>query len=92
MKKAILSVVAGTLTLAASCAIAQEDLPPGPHRDLVVRACSTCHDLINLTATGGLSAEDWSGTLDDMKNYGAQLTDEERKQILEYLVSALPRK
>ena len=42
--------------------------------------------------TGGLSPEDWDGTLDDMFSYGARFTPEERKLILEYLVTYLPKK
>jgi hypothetical protein len=73
-------------------AIAEVQLPEGPNRDLVAKTCSACHDLDNLTLTGGLTREDWDGTLDDMMSYGARFTPDERKMILEYLVIYLPPK
>jgi hypothetical protein len=90
--KLFVGVIAAALAATGMRAVADVDLPPGPNRDLVVHTCSACHELGNLTDTGGLSPEDWDGTLDDMKSYGAMFTDGERRQILDYLVKALPRK
>jgi hypothetical protein len=66
-----------------------EELPPGPGKDLLLRKCTTCHDISMLTATGGMSQADWEATLDDMKAFGAQFTADERRQMLEYLVANL---
>jgi hypothetical protein len=92
MYSAWYSVLAVIVTVAGlgGSALAEVELPAGPNRDLVTRTCSACHELTNLTDTGGLSREDWDGTLEDMKSYGARFTLEERTVILEYLVTFLP--
>ena len=93
MRSVYVLFAVGAIVLAAvgGRAIASAELPAGPNRDLVAKTCSACHDLDNLTLTGGLSPEDWDGTLDDMFSYGARFTPEERKLIFEYLVTYLPK-
>ena len=58
-------------------------------RELVIRTCIGCHPLNFLYSTVGRSRDGWSRTLDDMKNYGMNVTAQERAQILEYLATSL---
>ncbi len=51
------------------------ELPAGPNKDMVARACGSCHDLDMVFDAAGQTREGWNG--------------DERAQILEYLVSFL---
>jgi hypothetical protein len=64
-------------------------LPPGPNRDVVSRACQTCHDLSMVIAATGLTRDGWNATIDEMISYGMRVEPEERRVILEYLSSYL---
>lgn len=66
-------------------AIAEIELPQGPHRDLVYGKCRTCHDLQYLVESSGITREDWDAMLDSMRQYGMRITPEERADILAYL-------
>ena len=66
-------------------------MPEGPNREFVAKVCSECHALSNLYSTVGRTREGWNRVLDDMKNYGMNVTAQERTQILEYLSTALGR-
>ena len=70
---------------------AQVTLPDGPNRDLVARACGSCHDL-EMVVINGRSQENWSGTIDEMTGYGMQVSSAERALILEYLTTYVPPK
>ena len=68
---------------------AQVGLPEGPNRDLVERACGSCHD-IEMVVINGRSEEKWNGTIDEMTGYGLRLSPAERTLILKYLTTYLP--
>jgi competence protein ComEA len=58
--------------------------PEGPGKAALFKVCSDCHG--PESAVGQLKTrEEWSKTLDEMAANGAQGTDEEWNQILEYL-------
>ena len=58
--------------------------PPGPGRDALFKVCANCHGPESVL--GQLKTHDeWSKTLDEMANNGAQGSDEEWNQILAYL-------
>jgi hypothetical protein len=78
------------LLIIGARASAQVAMPEGPNRALVSRACSGCHDLGTAISIGGQSREDWNRTIDDMIPYGMDVTQEERRQILDYLATAFP--
>jgi hypothetical protein len=80
-------VVAAAVAMAGSAGA--QELPAGPNRDVVSRTCSACHDLGNLTGTGGLSREGWESTLEEMAGYGMNVTPDERTKIIEYLATDL---
>jgi cytochrome c5 len=80
----LLLVGVATSFLAAATAGAQGlELPAGPDRDLVSRACQACHDLSMLLAAKGLTA------IDEMISYGMRVEPDERSRILDYLASRL---
>ena len=81
-------VVLGLRTTAAQI---DPRMPDGPNRELVVRKCTTCHDLGNIVGTGGRSREGWNGKIEEMETYGMRVTAEERAFILDYLATYLPR-
>jgi hypothetical protein len=70
---------------------AQATLPDGPNRELVARACGSCHDL-EMVVINGRSQANWSGTIDEMAGYGLRLSAAERAFVLEYLTTYLPPK
>jgi hypothetical protein len=65
------------------------ELPAGPNKDVVARACSSCHDLDMVFDAAGQTREGWSGTIEEMAGYGLNVSPGERAQILEYLTSFL---
>ena len=91
--RVLIGVVAVLLSVEVAAAQAQDDarMPEGPNRELVIKTCIGCHALSNLYSTVGRTREGWTRVLDDMKNYGMNVTAQERTQILEYLSTALGR-
>jgi cytochrome c5 len=90
MKSALIGVIA--VLLSVGTAAAQQDdarMPEGPNRELVIKTCNGCHALSNLYSTVGRTRDGWNRVLDDMTNYGMNVTTQERTQILEYLATAL---
>jgi hypothetical protein len=85
-----LLVVAFGSVLAAVTAGAQRlELPAGPDRDVVSRACQTCHDLSMVIAAKGLTRDGWDAAIEEMISYGMRVEPDERSRILEYLSSRL---
>lgn len=58
--------------------------PDGPGKDALFKVCNGCHGPESAVAQLK-TREEWSKTLDDMAAAGAQGTDEEWNQLLEYL-------
>jgi hypothetical protein len=89
----LIGVIAGMLSTQMAAAQAPDDprMPQGPNRTLVIRTCIGCHPLDFLYSTVGRTRDGWSRTLDDMTNYGMNVTPQERAQILEYLATSLGR-
>ena len=87
MKIAILACAAALSLPTAGAALAQSrfDLPQGPGRDLVYGHCQTCHDLQSVEDSAGIRRGAWDAVLDNMKNFGLRITDQQRAQILDYL-------
>jgi hypothetical protein len=79
------------LTIATSgAAIGQQpNLPDGPNRDFVSRACQECHDLSMVFAAAGLTRDGWDATIEEMVSYGLRVTPDERAKLLEYLSTYL---
>ena len=85
----LIGVIAGILS--TQMAAAQDDprMPAGPNREFVIKTCIGCHPLNFLYSTVGRTRDGWSRTLDDMTNYGMNVTAQERAQILDYLATSL---
>jgi quinoprotein glucose dehydrogenase len=65
-------------------------LPPGPAREVTIRACSTCHGLDVIT-NQRLSPREWTNVVQTMSAKGAEATPAELNMIQSYLANAFPR-
>ncbi|HTZ59894.1 MAG TPA: helix-hairpin-helix domain-containing protein [Acidobacteriaceae bacterium] len=65
------------------------ELPAGPGKDTLIRVCSNCHSPDNVIANGQDRAG-WEATIQKMASFGAQGSDEEFTEILDYLVKNFP--
>jgi mono/diheme cytochrome c family protein len=75
----------GCILFAAGTLAQNQELPPGPNRDLVYGQCRTCHDLQYLVESAGVPRDTWSELLDSMKQYGLRIAPDQRAKILDYL-------
>jgi hypothetical protein len=92
MKAARLLIGVVAVVSSVEMAAAQQDdarMPEGPNRELVIRTCIGCHALSNLYSTVGRTREGWNRVLEDMKQYGMNVTAQERALILEYLATSM---
>jgi len=71
---------------AALPAAAQEPFPDGPGKDVTVRMCGTCHPA-ERSAAVRLTRGGWKSLIAKMTALGAQGTDEERTEVLDYLAA-----
>ena len=84
--KVMFGVIGASLLCVGAGAV---ELPAGPNKDMVARACGSCHDLDMVFDAAGQTREGWDGTIEEMAGYGLKISPDERAQILEYLVSFL---
>ena len=61
-----------------------QDLPPGEGRETLMRVCTACHD-IEAVPRLHYSREGWANLVSSMKDMGADATDAELAQIVNYL-------
>jgi mono/diheme cytochrome c family protein len=66
-----------------------QTLPDGAGKDVVQRACSTCHPA-TMVMGRNMTTEQWSAEVTKMVGEGAKLTDAEFKQVVDYLAKAFP--
>jgi cytochrome c5 len=78
-----------TVAMLSTAAAQPADLPTGPNREVVSRACQACHDLSMVVAATGLTREGWNATIEEMIGYGMRVTSDDRARILDYLSSYL---
>jgi len=65
----------------------EPELPPGVGREAFVASCVVCHSPRYITNQPPFSRKMWTEETDKMiKTYGAHVTDEQAKQIVDYLV------
>jgi len=84
VKRARLATIPAALLLAASVQ-AQDDLPDGVGKNVVVKVCTVCHDTARIISKKW-SKEEWNDTVDKMAARGAMASDEEFETIVTYLV------
>ena len=65
-----------------------DDLPDGPGKDLVTKACTGCHGASNFSSKTN-TKEDWKAVVDTMIGYGAEATPEQAEIIVTYLTKNL---
>jgi competence protein ComEA len=65
------------------------ELPAGAGKDTLIRVCSKCHSPDNVLANGQDRAG-WENTITKMAGFGAEASDEEFTQILDYLAKNFP--
>jgi competence protein ComEA len=65
---------------------AKEELPPGPGKDTFLRICSGCH-LTSVATTQRKTADGWTDTVIEMRNRGANASDDDLEQIVQYLAT-----
>ena len=73
-----------TAFLPAASVQAQDELPAGAGKDLVMNVCTVCHDLARITSKKR-TREEWNDTIDKMAARGAMATDEQFETIVTYL-------
>ena len=85
----LLSVFGLIVTCANPQAAAEEvtQLKEGPGHDLTVGRCIICHSVEYIPSNApAMNRAAWQKTIQKMRErYGAPITDEEAKQILDYL-------
>jgi len=84
------------LGLIAACAAAHHavgaeltQLKDGPGRDLTVGRCLVCHDLAYIPSNApAMDRAAWQKSVQKMRErFGAPITDEEAREILDYLAA-----
>ena len=72
--------------LVAQPAFAQDTLPEAPGKEQTIRLCGQCHEAVKATSVK-LTREGWTETIERMKAFGAEGTDQEFSAILDYLAA-----
>jgi competence protein ComEA len=75
-----------TLGLAAVILTAadNDDLPPGAGKDVLLKMCTNCHGLAQVTSLK-YSKRFWGTVVDDMVTRGAEGTDDDVNAVVSYL-------
>lgn len=70
-----------------------DELPDGAGKKVLLRACTTCHDLDEVTKFKGYyTRAQWKDIVVTMEEYGATLADGEVDLLSQYLADALGKK
>ena len=69
---------------------AQEKLPKGRGRETLLRVCGACHSAENVAGMAK-TREDWGALVGEMAADGAQGTDDEFNEIVDYLAAHFPK-
>jgi mono/diheme cytochrome c family protein len=90
-RRAKLGLLASLLLIAgATTAIgAGIQIPEGPGANLVYGKCQTCHDLQYVVDGKGLLAAQWEAVVASMKDYGLEVSDQEKNELAKYLSTYL---
>ena len=66
-----------------------DSLPAGPGKEVLLRACTSCHAVPLITQQRKPAAE-WAKTVDKMVGWGAPLQPDEKQGLVDYLASIHP--
>jgi cytochrome c oxidase cbb3-type subunit III len=69
--------------------MAYAQLPEGPHKDIALKLCGTCHSA-NIILGRGMTRDQWGEVVSNMVSKGAKGTTDEFNQVVDYLATALP--
>jgi len=70
-----------------------DELPDAPAKKVLLRACTMCHDLDEVTKFKGYyTRAQWKDIVVTMREYGASLADGEVDVLSDYLADALGKK
>jgi competence ComEA-like helix-hairpin-helix protein len=64
----------------------KQELPPGEGKDLLAKNCTGCHQLSVVTSQHK-SESGWTDTIVEMRNRGANGSDEDMEKIIHYLTA-----
>ena len=78
------------ILMVAPDSFAQDKLPEGPGKAVVLKVCRGCHGP-DVVATKQHTREEWEHTVVDMINAGATGTDDEFSDIVDYLAKNFPK-
>jgi len=74
-------------------AAASEELPQGPGRQILMRACVSCHNLREVTKFSGFyTRPQWRDVVQTMVDYGAGVNEKEVEVLSDYLTEHLGKK
>ena len=90
MRKFINSSAALAAALSITVANAQEKLPDGPGRETLKRVCGACHSAENVAGMAK-TREEWGAVVGEMAADGAQATEAEFNEIVDYLATYFPK-
>lgn len=89
---ALVMLVAG-VRMPAGQSQPSDDLPDGPGRKILQAACTSCHELTEVTKFKGYyTKDDWRDVVVTMVKYGAVLKDKEPEVLVDYLTATLGKK
>lgn len=77
--------VAGTATAFAT----EIRIPKGPGANVVYSKCQACHDLQYVADAKGLLPAQWNAVVASMQDYGLEITDQEKVEVIKYLTTYL---
>lgn len=74
-------------------AVSAEQLPQGAGRQILMSACTSCHNLREVTKFSGFyGREQWRDIVLTMMDYGAPVNAKEVEVLTDYLTAALGKK
>jgi competence protein ComEA len=79
------------LVFLAMMALGAESLPNRPGKATFEKVCGTCHGPDVVTGMGHDKAG-WKDVVDEMVDKGATASAQERREIIDYLAKAFPKK
>lgn len=80
-------------TPTTTAAAPSEQLPEGAGRQILMRACVTCHGLREVTKFRGFyTREQWRDIVLTMVDYGAPVNEKDAEVLTDYLTANLGKK